>query len=53
MFVRDSPQYQSLLNEGSIEVEEQQLKQIKEEQEEHAVICTASDTNVQETKLKL
>ena len=44
-FVRDSPQYQSLLNEGFVEVEEQQLKQIKEEQAEHAVIRTATDTN--------
>ena len=44
-FVRDSPQYQSLLNEGFLEVEKQQINQIKAEQEEHAVIRTASDTN--------
>ena len=44
-FVRDSPQYQSLLNEGFLEVEKQQINQIKSEQEEHAVIRTASDTN--------
>ena len=28
-FVRDSPQYQTLLNEGFVEIEEQQLNQIK------------------------
>ena len=39
------PQYQSLLNEGFLEVENQQTNQIKAEQEEHAVIRTASDTN--------
>ena len=44
-FVRDSPQYQQLLSEGFVEVEEQQLNKIKEEQEEHAVIRTANDTN--------
>ena len=44
-FIRESPQYQQLLNEGFLEVEEQQLKQIKEEQAEHAVINTANDTN--------
>ena len=44
-FVRDSPQYQTLLNEGFVEIEEQQLKQIKAEQAEHAVIRTANDTN--------
>ena len=44
-FVRDSPQYQSLLNEGFLEVEKQQINQIKSEQEEHAVIRTANDTH--------
>ena len=44
-FVRDSPQYQSLLNEGFLEVEKQQIHQIKAEQEEHAVIRTANDTH--------
>ena len=44
-FVRDSPQYQQLLNEGFIEVEEQELNKIKEEQVKHAVIRTAEDTN--------
>jgi len=52
-FVRDSPQYQSLLNEGFVEVEEQQLKQIKEEQAEHAVIRTANDTNETANKIKV
>ena len=52
-FVRDSPQYQSLLNEGFVEVEEQQLKQIKEEQAEHAVIRTANDTNETAKEVKV
>ena len=51
--VRDSPQYQSLLNEGFVEVEEQQLKQIKEEQAEHAVIRTANDTNETAKEVKV
>ena len=33
------------MNEGFLEVEKQQINQIKAEQEEHAVIRTASDTN--------
>ena len=52
-FVRDSPQYQSLLNEGFVEVEEQQLKQVKEEQKEHAVIQTANDTNETAKEVKV
>ena len=52
-FVRDSPQYQSLLNEGFVEVEEQQLKQVKEEQAEHAVIQTANDTNETAKEVKV
>ena len=43
-FVRESPQYQQLLSQGFVELEEQQLKQLKEEQEEHAVIRTSHDT---------
>ena len=52
-FVRDSPQYQSLLDEGFVEVEEQQLKQVKEEQAEHAVIQTANDTNETAKEVKV
>ena len=52
-FVRDSPQYQQLLNEGFVEVEEQQLKQIKAEQETHAVIRTANDTNETAKEVKV
>ena len=44
-FVRESPQYQVLLNEGFVEIEEQQLKKMKEEQEEHAVVRTAHETD--------
>ena len=51
--MRDSPQYQSLLNEGFVEVEEQQLKQVKEEQAEHAVIQTANDTNETAKEVKV
>ena len=52
-FVRDSPQYQTLLNEGFVEIEEQQLKQIKAEQAEHAVIRTANDTNETAKEVKV
>ena len=52
-FVRDSPQYQQLLNEGFVEVEKQQINQIKEEQEEHAVIRTANDTNETAKEVKV
>ena len=52
-FVRDSPQYQSLLNEGFVEIEQQQLKQIKAEQAEHAVIRTANDTNETAKEVKV
>ena len=52
-FIRDSPQYQSLLNEGFLEVEEQQLNQIKQEQQEHAVIRTANDTNETAKEVKV
>ena len=44
-FVRDNPQHQSLLNEVAVAVGEQQLKQMNEEQEEHAVVRTTNDTN--------
>ena len=52
-FVRDSPQYQQLLNEGFVEVEKQQINKIKEEQEEHAVIRTANDTNETAKEVKV
>ena len=52
-FVRDSPQYQQLLNEGFVEVEKQQINQIKEEQQEHAVIRTANDTNETAKEVKV
>ena len=52
-FVRDSPQDQQLLSEGFVEVEEQQIKQIKQEQEEHAVIRTANDTNETAKEVKV
>ena len=52
-FVRDSPQYQTLLNEGFVEIEEQQLNQIKAEQAEHAVIRTANDTNETAKEVKV
>ena len=52
-FVRDSPQYQTLLNEGFVEIEEQQLNQIKAEQAEHSVIRTANDTNETAKEVKV
>ena len=52
-FLRDSPQYQSLLSQGFTEVEEQQLNKIKEEQEEHAVIKTSNDTNETAKEVKV
>ena len=52
-FVRDSPQYQQLLNEGFVEVEKQQINQIKDEQKEHAVIRTANDTNETAKEVKV
>ena len=52
-FLRDSPQYQSLLSQGFTEVEEQQLKKIKEEEETHAVIKTSNDTNETAKEVKV
>jgi hypothetical protein len=51
--LRDSPQYQSLLSEGFTEVEEQQLKKIKEKEETHAVIKTSNDTNETAKEVKV
>jgi len=52
-FVRDSPQYQTLLNEGFVEIEEQQWNQIEAEQAEHSVIRTANDTNETAKEVKV
>ena len=52
-FLRDSPQYQSLLSQGFTEVEEQQLNKIKEEEEKHAVIKTSNDTNETAKEVKV
>ena len=41
------------MNEGFVEVEKQQINQIKEEQEEHAVIRTANDTNETAKEVKV
>ena len=51
--MRDSPQYQALLNEGCIEAEDQQLNQIKKEQEEPGGIRTANDTNETAKEVKV
>ena len=52
-FVRECLQYQQLLNEGSVEVEKQQRNQIKEEQEERAVIRMQTIRMKQRKNLKL
>ena len=52
-FVRESPQYQQLLSNGFVEVEKQQLNQLKKEQEEHAVIRTAHETNESAKEVKV
>merc|ERR1711924_173019 len=43
----------ALLSQGFTEVEEQQLKKIKEEEEKHAVIKTSNDTNETAKEVKV